>query len=106
MKIKSIKASFHRFSVNVPLLEKPLANRAVVCVVETDEGHIGYGLTGGAYLPLAVVTAIEKEVFPVIKDMDARETEAIHEKVWWKLNQRSCGTSTSAGVRVEPRRLS
>ena len=89
MKIKSIKAGVHRLAVNVPLLKEPIRRKAIVCEVETDNGLTGYGLTGGAYLPFAIVTAIEKEFFPVIKDMDPRDTEAIHENVWWKLNQRS-----------------
>jgi hypothetical protein len=32
----------------------------VFCEVETDNGIVGHGLTGGAYLPFAIVTAIEK----------------------------------------------
>ena len=89
MKIKSIKAGVHRLSVTVPLLKEPIARKAVFCEVETDDGYVGSGLTGGAYLPFAIVTAIEKEFLPLLKDMDPRDTEAIHEKVWWKINQRS-----------------
>jgi L-alanine-DL-glutamate epimerase-like enolase superfamily enzyme len=89
MKIKSIKAGVHRLAVNVPLLKEPIHRRIVSCEVETDDGHAGFGITGGAYLPNAIATAIEKEFLPVVKDMDPRDTEAIHEKVWWKLNQRS-----------------
>ena len=89
MKIKSVKASVHRFAVNVPLLKEAIDRKAVWCEVETDDGLVGHGLTGGGFLPLAVVTALEKELLPVVKDMDPRDTEAIHEKVWWKLNQRS-----------------
>lgn len=36
--------------------------------------HPFYGLTGGAYLPAAIVTALNKEFLPVVKDMDPRET--------------------------------
>jgi L-alanine-DL-glutamate epimerase-like enolase superfamily enzyme len=89
VKIKSIKAGVHRLAVNVPLLKEPIHRRIVSCEVETDDGHTGFGITGGAYLPNAIATAIEKEFLPVVKDMDPRDTEAIHEKVWWKLNQRS-----------------
>src|SRR5574339_75607 len=89
MKIRSIRAGVHRLSVAVPLLQHPINRKAVVCEVETDNGLTGCGLTGGAYLPFAIVTAIEKEFTPLLKDMDPRDTEAIHEKVWWKLNQRS-----------------
>jgi L-alanine-DL-glutamate epimerase-like enolase superfamily enzyme len=89
MKIKSIKSGVHRLAVSVPLLKEPIHRRIVSCEVETDDGHVGYGLTGGAYLPHAIAMAIEKEFFPVVKVMDPRDTEALHEKVWWKINQRS-----------------
>ena len=89
MKIKSIKAGVHRFSARVPLLAKPLSQRIVFCEVETDDGYVGCGMTGGQFLPFAVVTALEKEFLPVVKDMDPRDTEAIHEKVWWQMNQRT-----------------
>src|SRR3970282_802427 len=89
MKIKSIKAGVHRLSVTVPLLKEPIARKAVFCEVETDHGHVRRGLTGGPSLPFAIVIAIEKEFLPLLKDMDPRDTEAIHEKVWWKINQRS-----------------
>jgi L-alanine-DL-glutamate epimerase-like enolase superfamily enzyme len=89
MKIKSLKAGVHRFSVPVPLLAKPFNRRIVSCEVETDDGYVGFGMTGGGFLPFAVVTALEKDFLPVVKGMDPRDTEAIHEKVWWELNQRS-----------------
>jgi len=89
MKIKNIKASLHRFEVNVPLLKHKLRNQSVLCVVETDSGITGIGMTGGNVLPHAVVEALHKHFMPLVKDMDVRDTEAIHEKVWWKLNQRS-----------------
>ena len=59
MKIRSVKAGVHRVSVNVPLLKEPIVRNAVVCEVETDNGLVGHGLTGGAYLPHAIVTAVE-----------------------------------------------
>jgi len=79
----------HRFSARVPLLAEPLSQRIVFCEVETDDGYVGCGMTGGQFLPFAVVTALEKEFLPVVKDMDPRDTEAIHEKVWWQMNQRT-----------------
>lgn len=89
MKIRSIQARVHQLEVRVPLLTQPIRRKAVLCEVETDDGHVGHGLTGGAYLPFAIATAIEKEFFPLLKGMDPRAIEAIHEKVWWKINQRS-----------------
>jgi L-alanine-DL-glutamate epimerase-like enolase superfamily enzyme len=89
MKIKSIKATVHKIPTVVPLLKHPIERKFVFCEVETDDGIKGYGLTGGQFLPWSVITALTKEFLPVVKDMDPRDTEAIHEKVWWKMNQRS-----------------
>ena len=54
MKIKSIKATLHRFEVKVPLLRKPLHRQAVICEVEASNGITGFGMTGGHFLPQAV----------------------------------------------------
>jgi len=89
MKIKNLKASLHRFEVNVPLLAHKLKNQSVLCELETDSGITGIGMTGGNLLPHAVVEALHQHFLPLVKGMDVRDTEAIHEKVWWKLNQRS-----------------
>ena len=55
----------------------------------TDSGEIGYGLTGGQFLPHSVVTALENDFLDVVEGLDPRDTEMIHEKIWWELNQRS-----------------
>ncbi|MBI2510170.1 MAG: mandelate racemase/muconate lactonizing enzyme family protein [Betaproteobacteria bacterium] len=89
MKIKAIRAAVHRFEAKVPLMKKPLQRQAVVCEVETSGGIAGFGMTGGHFLPHAVTAALNREFLPVVKDLDARDTAALHEKVWWKLNQRS-----------------
>ena len=99
LKIRSIEASVHRFPVFVPLLEDPVENRAVVvCRVETDDGCVGYGLTGH-FLPSAVVAAVHDSFLPKLKGMDVRDVEAIHEKVWKELNPRAMtGVVSSALV--------
>ena len=89
MKIKRISASVHQIPIYLPMIDKPLEQRVLVfCEVETDDGQKGFGITG-AFLPWATVAAIEHEIFPVIKDMDPRDTEAIHHAVWWKVNPRA-----------------
>ncbi len=45
MKVKSIKATLHRFEVKVPLIRQPMHRRAVVCEVETSAGISGFGST-------------------------------------------------------------
>lgn len=89
MKIKRISASVHQFPIYLPMIEKPMEHRVLVfCEVETDTGLTGCGVTG-AFLPWATIPAIEHEIFPVVKDMDPRDTEAIHAAVWWKVNPRA-----------------
>ncbi len=95
MKIKDIRASVHGFSIEIPLLEgrvegygREEQKEFVFCVVETDEGHVGYGLTGH-FLSRAVVAALHEHVLPVVKDMDPHDIEAIHERVRRRLNPRA-----------------
>ncbi len=90
MKIKDIKATAHHIVVPIPLFDEPTVTRRIIhCEVTTDTGITGYGLTGGQFLPFSVVTALENEFLDTVEGMDPRDTEAIHEKVWWDLNQRS-----------------
>jgi L-alanine-DL-glutamate epimerase-like enolase superfamily enzyme len=89
MKIATIRASVHGIPVTIPLLGKPIEHRKVVfCEVETDDGYLGSGLTGH-FLPFAVAVALEREFLPVVKGLDPRDTEAIHERIWWTLNPRA-----------------
>ena len=70
MKITNIKASVHRFNITPPLLQKPLKDRKVVfCEVETDEGILGWGMTGH-FLPFAISTVLENDILTIVKDMD------------------------------------
>src|SRR5690606_26058847 len=92
MKIMDIRASLHGFSIEIPLIEGKVQGygRAeqthfVFCQVETDEGHVGYGLTGH-FLARSVIVALEQHVLPVVRGMDVRDIERIHQTVWKELN--------------------
>lgn len=90
MKIASVKATAHHVEVPLPLFDKPVVTRRIVlCEVTTDDELVGYGLTGGQFLPWAVVAALETDFLETVKGMDPRDTEAIHQRIWWKLNGRS-----------------
>jgi L-alanine-DL-glutamate epimerase-like enolase superfamily enzyme len=90
MKIVDIKATAHHIEVPLPLFAANVVTRRIVFVeVMTDEGVTGYGLTGGQFLPWSVVAALEYDFVDTVKGLDPRDTEAIHEKVWWALNMRS-----------------
>src|SRR3546814_4662809 len=107
MKIKDIRASLHGFSISIPLLEgrvqgygREEQTHFVFCEVETDEGHVGYGLTGH-FLAKSVIVALHEHVLPVVKDMDPRDLEAIHQKVWKRLNPRAMTGTVSMALRSE-----
>jgi L-alanine-DL-glutamate epimerase-like enolase superfamily enzyme len=89
MKIKDIRASAH--------LERAGDSREsakhepfefVFCEVETDEGIVGISGTGG-FLVHSVVAALHHHLLPIVRDMDVRDVEAIHHRIWWKLNSRT-----------------
>lgn len=95
MKIKDIRASVHTVSIDVPLLDGKVPGYGreeqrefVFCEVETDDGVTGVALTGH-FLARAVVVALEQHFLPVVADMDPREVEAVHQRVWRKLNPRA-----------------
>jgi L-alanine-DL-glutamate epimerase-like enolase superfamily enzyme len=95
VKVSDIRASLHGFSIEIPLLEgrvegygREEQKHFVFCEVETDEGHVGYGLTGH-FLARAVIVALHDHVLPAVRGMDVREIEAIHRKVWRSLNPRA-----------------
>lgn len=95
MKIQDIRASLHGFSIEIPLIEgcvegygRAEQTRFVFCEVETDQGHVGYGLTGH-FLSHAVIVALKQHVLPAVKGMDVRDIERIHQTVWATLNPRA-----------------
>jgi L-alanine-DL-glutamate epimerase-like enolase superfamily enzyme len=95
MKIKDIRASVHTTSIDVPLLDGKVAGYGreeqrefVFCEVETDDGLTGVALTGH-FLARAVVVALEQHFLPVVVDLDPREIEAVHQRVWRTLNPRA-----------------
>lgn len=95
MKIKDIRASVHTTSIDVPLLAGKVSGYGreeqrefVFCEVETDEGLTGVALTGH-FLARSVVVALEQHFLPVVADLDPREIEAVHQRVWRGLNPRA-----------------
>lgn len=95
MRIKDIRASVHTTSIDVPLLTGKVAGYGreeqrefVFCEVETDDGRTGIALTGH-FLARSVVAALHRHFLPVVTDMDARDLEAIHERIWRKINPRT-----------------
>lgn len=94
IRIEAIRASLHTTSIEIPLLEgrvdgygREEQKEFVFCEVETDRGISGFGLTGH-FLARSVAEALETYFLPLLKGMDPRDHEAIHQRVWSKLNPR------------------
>jgi L-alanine-DL-glutamate epimerase-like enolase superfamily enzyme len=94
-RIREIRATIHTVSIDIPLLAGKVAGYGreeqkefVLCEVVTDDGLSGFGLTGH-FLARSVPEALERHVLPTVEGMDPRETEAIHQRVWGKLNPRA-----------------
>ena len=88
MKIANITASVHRVQVPMPLVKTRTTPWGFVfCEVATEEGITGYGITG-KMLPFAVADTLRREILPLVCGMDPRDTEAIHQRIWRKLNMR------------------
>ena len=88
MKIATVEASVHKARVPVPLTQRTTPWGFVLCKVTTDDGIVGYGLTG-KMMQASVAAALRRDLADLVTGMDPRETEAIHHAVWRKLNMRS-----------------
>src|SRR3979411_1740993 len=85
----------HTSTISDPLLERKVhgygreeQKEFVFCEVETDDGLTGLAITGH-FLARSVVVALKCYVLPELFNMDVRDTEAIHQKIWSKLNPRA-----------------
>ncbi len=95
MKIKDIRASVHQLPIYLPKIEQPTEHRRhVFCEVETDEGHVGYGMTA-RFLTPAVAAILTNELLPAVRDMDPRDLEAIHERVGRVVSERGIMTGVN-----------
>ena len=95
MKIKDIRASVHRLPIYLPRFEKPTEHRHhVFCEVETDEGHVGFGLTA-RFLTRAVASALTDDILPAVRDLDPRDLEAVHERVGRVVSERGIMTGAN-----------
>ncbi|MCY0093838.1 hypothetical protein [Hoeflea ulvae] len=65
--------------------------------METKDGSIGFGLTGH-FLARAVITALHEHILPVVRGMDIRDVEKIHQRIWQKLNLRAMSDRISMAL--------
>lgn len=96
MRIAKATVSLHHLPMILPLVEKPAGDGVrVICEIETTDGHRGFG-TSGRWMAHGVANAIKHDLLPVIKDMDIRDIEAIHARLWPEITPR--GIRAGAGM--------
>ena len=96
MKVTNVRASVHRFETRLPVIDKPSGESVrVICEIETDEGHVGIGLTG-RFLAHGVAAIIVQDLAPSVIGMDPRDLEAIHARLHKLASER--GQSTGANL--------
>ncbi len=77
MKIANVRAGIHRIDGKLPVSGKPAGDTLrVVCEVETEDGHTGFGMTG-RFLVEATAAAINHHLGPAVRGLDPRDVEAV-----------------------------
>ncbi|MDP2856364.1 MAG: mandelate racemase/muconate lactonizing enzyme family protein [Bacillota bacterium] len=97
MKITKVEAAAYRVPVKVPLKSKPMHREAVVAHVETDEGLVGYGLTGHI-LREGVVAFINREAGPFLVGRDPLPSERVWRDLYRTFNVRTLSGAWSSAV--------
>lgn len=97
MKITNVVATRHRVPVEVPLLSKPLNWNFVAVKVETDEGHVGHGVTGPR-LCSTIAEFINSEANGFLKGYNPLETERIWQDLYSNFNGRAVTGVWSSAV--------
>ena len=97
MRIARVHATTHNVPVPVPLLPAPVMRPLVFCAVETDDGTIGYGISGPIQRH-AVRELINREAAPILVGKDPFETERIWHELSVDLNPRSQTGAWSSAV--------
>lgn len=96
MRIVKVTVSLHRLSMKMPLRQKPInEGLRVICQIETDTGHTGFGMTGRC-LAHGVANAIKNDLVPLLADVDIENFEAVHSHLWRAITPR--GTRTGMGM--------
>jgi L-rhamnonate dehydratase len=84
MKIARVSSWILRVPFRYPLLDHESTTLANLVEIETDDGHVGHAFS--AYpMGFAVREIIESEITPAILGLDARNIEAVQERMLWSV---------------------
>ena len=88
VKIKSVRANVHVFETMLPLIGKrDSASELVICEIETDDGHAGFGLAS-RFLCHGIAAAVNRHLGPAIIGLDPRNLEQIHARLHKLVSER------------------
>lgn len=88
MKIAKVRASVHAFETSLPIVKKPAGDSVrIVCEVETDEGHVGLGMSA-RFLAHGVAATVNRHLGPAVIGLDPRDLEAIHARLHKLVSER------------------
>jgi L-rhamnonate dehydratase len=94
MKIVSATVGLYRFQSRIPLIDKPAGEpQRVICEIETDAGHTGFGVTFG-FLAHGVIATLQVHLLPAIRDLDLSRLEAVHDRLWKVITLRGIARGT------------
>ncbi len=88
MKVARITATIHRIPVRPPLLAEDTHRRVLFVRMETDQGLVGYGLTGEVNIS-GTRELINREIGPFLVGKDPLDSERIWDEVYRRFNPRS-----------------
>ena len=85
--ITEVEATTHRIPVDVPRLDEPRERLVVFVEARTDDGNVGYGLTGKPQW-FAVRELVNCEIAPILEGKDPVRTEQVWRELQQQLNPR------------------
>lgn len=98
MRIADIRAAVHSVPLRVPLIDALVQHRRLVSLrLETEDGLVGFGMTGH-YQAAGSVAILHDEILPAVRGMDVRDVEAVHDRVFKKVNRRAMTGAVSSAL--------
>lgn len=97
IRIVDIKADCYRVPIELPLKRKTIDREIVVVKVNTDQGIIGYGVTG-PILNKPIKTFINEQITEYLKGYDPLDTEKVYQDLYNNFNIRNLSGVWSSAV--------
>lgn len=98
MRIVKAEIGVYRFDMVLPVVNVKVADGTKLIVqIETDTGHTGFGITGRA-MAHGVAASLGTELLPLVADLDIRDVEAVHARLWPAIGLRGVRSGVGMGA--------